>query len=219
MSDFMSAGANPVFDRADASAAQFTALNAVMARLLSTRRTVVLVRVQAVREAGLNPVGFVDVQPMVHQQNAAGQVSPHGVLHHVPYFRLQGGRCAVVLDPVVGDIGLALVADRDITNAKAARAPAAPGSFRQHNMTDALYLGGFLNSAPQDYVWLHENGITLNSSGPLNITAQSLNIQGDTRIKGALSVSETVSAEGVSLTTHTHGGVQPGSGSTGQPVG
>ena len=218
MSDISSATAHPVFDRADASASHFAALNAVMVRLLATRRTVVLVRVQAVEGAGLNPVGFVDVQPLVHQQNAAGQVSPHGVLYQVPYFRLQGGSRAVVLDPEVGDIGLALVADRDISNAKTARGAAAPGSFRQHNMADALYLGGFLNAAPQDYIWLHKGGITLHTSGTVQLTAQNIKIEGNTTISGTLSVSGDVTGKGISLAAHTHGGVQAGSGTTTKPV-
>lgn len=207
----------PVFDRADASATHFAALNAVMASLLATRRTVVLVQVVAVEGAGLNPVGFVDVQPLVHQQNATGQVSPHGVVYQVPYFRLQGGARAVVLDPVVGDMGLALIADRDSTNAKTARGPAAPGSFRQHNMADALYLGGFLNTTPQDYVWLHEGGITLHTAGSVQINANTITLNGNTTLNGSLTVSDDVTAKGIALATHTHGGVQAGPGSTGTP--
>lgn len=207
--------AHPVFDRADASASQFNALNAVIARMLATRRTAVLVQVKAVSGTGLNPVGTVDVQPVVHQQTATGQVVPHGVIYQVPYFRLQGGACAVVLDPTVGDIGLALIADRDITNAKTARATAAPGSFRQHNMADALYLGGFLNAAPQDYVWLHPGGLTLQSSGTITISGKNLNLKGDTSIHGALTVSGDATAQNISLTQHVHAGVQTGGGRTG----
>ncbi|MBC9007556.1 baseplate assembly protein [Acetobacter tropicalis] len=209
----------PVFNRADAAASDFNALNRVIARLLSTRRTVVVVQVKAVSGTGLNPVGFVDVQPMVHQQNAAGAVTPHGVLYQVPYFRLQGGSRAVIVDPVVGDIGLALVADRDIFNVKTARTPAAPGSFRQHNMADALYLGGFLNGTPQTYLWLHDKGVTLKTAGTVDIMAQSLTLTGDATINGALHVSKDATASGISLTQHTHPGVQPGNGETGTPQG
>lgn len=209
----------PVLNRADATASDFNTLNRVIARLLATRRTVVVVQVKAVTGTGLNPVGFVDVQPMVHQQNAAGAVTPHGVLYQVPYFRLQGGSRAVIVDPLEGDIGLALVADRDIFNVKTARSAAAPGSCRQHNMADALYLGGFLNTTPQEYIWLHDGGVTLKTQGKIDITAQSLTLNGDAEINGSLTVSKEATAQGISVTQHTHPGVQPGSGMTGVPQG
>ena len=40
---------------------------------------------------------------------------------------------------------------------------------------------------------------------------------GNVEITGSVSVSDDVTAGGVSLTSHTHGGVQTGSGSTGGP--
>ncbi|MBS0986875.1 baseplate assembly protein [Acetobacter thailandicus] len=219
MSSSLSSSLYPVFHRADAAASDFNALNAVVARLLSTRRTVMLVQVCAVSGTGLEPVGFVDVQPMVHQQNAAGQVTPHGVVFQVPYFRLQGGIRAVITDPVVGDIGLALVADRDSFNVKTARAAAAPGSFRQHNIADALYLGGFLNAAPREYIWMNESGVSIKTEGTFSVNAQNVEITGGVSVKGDLSVSGDVTGRGISLSQHTHPGVQPGAGQTGTPVG
>ncbi|KXV63988.1 baseplate assembly protein [Acetobacter orleanensis] len=209
----------PIFNRADAAASDFSALNAVINRLLSGRRTIVPVQVRAVSGVGLNPVGMVDVQPLVHQQDASGRVMPHGVLYNVPYFRLQGGTRAVILDPAEGDIGLALVADRDIFNVKTARASAAPGSFRQQNMADALYIGGFLNGTPQDYLWFNENGVTIKTAGTISIEAQSTHIAGPVSIDGTLTVSEDATAQGISLTQHIHPGVQSGSGMTGAPEG
>ncbi|MCG0998062.1 Gp138 family membrane-puncturing spike protein [Acetobacter persici] len=214
-----SASPYPVFNRADASASDFSALNMVITRLLSGRRTIIPVQVKGVSGTGLNPVGTVDVQPLVHQQDASGRVTPHGVLYNVPYFRLQGGTRAVILDPSEGDIGLALVADRDIFNVKTARASAAPGSFRQQNMADALYIGGFLNGTPQDYLWFSENGITLKTGGTFSIDAQTTHITGPVSIDGPLTVSQDATASGISLTHHTHPGVQPGSGTTGTPQG
>ncbi|MCX2562145.1 baseplate assembly protein [Acetobacter farinalis] len=209
----------PVFNRADAAASDFNALNAVISRMLSGRRTVMPVQVCAVSGAGLAPVGFVDVQPLVQQQDATGRVTPHGVLYNVPYFRLQGGARAVILDPAVGDIGLALVADRDIFNVKTARASAAPGSFRQQNMADALYIGGFLNSAPQEYLWFSDSGITMKTAGTVSIEAQSMRISGAVSVEGSLSVTQDATASGISLTQHIHPGVSPGSASTGTPQG
>lgn len=45
-----------------------------------------------------------------------------------------------------------------------------------------------------------------------------LTINGDVRLNGTLTASEDVIADGISLKTHRHGGVQPGSGQTAGPV-
>jgi phage baseplate assembly protein V len=44
-----------------------------------------------------------------------------------------------------------------------------------------------------------------------------VSITGDVTIQGTVTVSEDVVADGISLVGHTHGSVQPGSGSTGAP--
>lgn len=45
-----------------------------------------------------------------------------------------------------------------------------------------------------------------------------LTINGDVTLNGTLTASEDVIADGISLKTHRHGGVQPGSGQTAGPV-
>lgn len=44
-----------------------------------------------------------------------------------------------------------------------------------------------------------------------------LTIRGDVTIEGSVTVSEDVTADGISLKSHTHGGVQGGSSNTGAP--
>lgn len=134
-----------------------------------------------------------------------------------PYFRLQSGANAVILDPQVGDIGLACVADRDISSVKVSKQSAPAASKRHHDMADALYIGGVLNGAPTQYVQFNAEGITLFS--PTKVTIQAPAIA----MVGAVSVSETLTAAGdvvgagVSLSTHLTKGVAPGSGVSGPP--
>jgi phage baseplate assembly protein gpV len=131
-----------------------------------------LVQVQAVTNAGgVSPVGFVDVLPLVNQLDGSDNAMPHGVIHNVPYFRLQGGANAVIIDPQVGDIGVAVIEDRDISSVKANRGPANPGSKRIFDMADGLYIGGFLNGAPTQYVQFSTAGISVVS--PTKVTLQA----------------------------------------------
>lgn len=53
-------------------------------------------------------------------------------------------------------------------------------------------------------------------SAQLVITGD-LKITGNIEVIGSVTVTEDVVADGVSLVTHTHGGVTPGAGSTGEP--
>lgn len=203
--------------RPEDSASDFNAMNAVIRRLLSMMGTNLPARVVAVHGEGLNPVGFVDVQPMVHQQDGAGRTVPHGILYNVPYIRLQGGARAFVCDPVVGDIGLIIVCGRDISTVKTMRDAAAPGSFRQHDMADALYLGGLLNAAPTEYIGWVGGDVHVSTKGRFVVDAAACVIDCDVTVKGAVSATGDVQAGSISLDTHTHAGVTSGSGRTGAP--
>ena len=131
-----------------------------------------LVQVVGVTNSGgVSAVGFVDVQPLVNQLDGWNNATPHGTVYHLPYFRLQGGTNAVIIDPQVGDIGVAVVEDRDISSVKANKAQANPGSKRIFDIADGLYLGGFLNGTPQQYVQFSAAGISVVS--PTKVTLQA----------------------------------------------
>jgi hypothetical protein len=127
----------------------------------------------------------------VNQVDGAGNATPHDVLHHLPYFRLQGGSDAVILDPKVGDIGLAGFASRDISSVKSTKAQANPGSARSFDMADGVYIGGMLNGVPEQYVQFTQGGInivsphavTVNAGGDVAVTAI-----GNATIKAATAV-------------------------------
>lgn len=196
--------------RYDQRAAQL----ALIREALDNTRTATLVQVVSVTNAGdVSAVGYVDVQVLVHRVDGAGQVIDAGIVHDVPYFRLQGGTNAVILDPEIGDIGIALMADRDISSVKATKAPAAPGSNRKHDMADALYLGGVLNGVPQQYVRFAAGGISLVSPTKIVAQAPELSIIGNLSIFGG-----TLSHNGVNVgSDHVHSGVQSGSATTSVP--
>lgn len=213
---------------------EFNAIEFVITQLLNKRNYTTLVQVMAVRSAGeVAPVGFVDVQIMVNQIDAAGNSMPHGIVNNVPYFRLQGGANAVIIDPQVGDIGMATFADRDISSVKANRAISNPGSKRRADIADGLYTGGFLNAAPTQYIRFTDSGIevvsptnvtvrapTINMIGTDSVTLQSTSIILDGPVTGTTGAIFTgdVTGQGTSLHTHKHGGVQTGGAQTSAPV-
>jgi hypothetical protein len=203
-------------------------------------RTTTIVKVLAVTNAGeLEPVGFVDIQPLVQQVDGTGNVTPLPPLYNVPYLRIQGGTNAVILDPQIGDLGIAVFGDRDLSAVVAAKDQGPPGSSRRHSLADALYLGGILNGVPSQYVRFSSDGIEVVSPTKILLSAPSVEIDASTQLKmvspdiqeqgpvhitgdqtndGKITAQGDVSGQGTSLHTHKHSGVTTGSGQTGTPV-
>lgn len=121
------------------------------------------VEVLSVTGAGVGPVGFVSLKILVDQVTGNDVTIPHGEIANVPYVRIQGGSNAVIIDPQVGDIGMALFCSRDISAVKNARKSAPPGSRRMYSFSDCAYLGGVLNGAPSQYIQFTESGIIIHS--------------------------------------------------------
>ena len=142
---------------------------------LALVQTASVVKVTAcTNDGGVSPVGTVDVQILVNQVNGQGNPTPHVTMYSLPYLRVQGGANAVIIDPQPGDIGIAVFANRDITNVKSTKAQANPGSFRMHDFSDGMYLGGLLNGTPSQYLQFSSAGISLVSPNEVKSAAPAI---------------------------------------------
>lgn len=215
-------------------------------QLLNQINTAEPVQVVSVSNAGgLAPAGTVTVQPLVNLVDGEGNGHGQSQLFALPYLRIQGGENAVVCDPKPGDMGLAVYAMRDTEAVKDGRGASAanPGSARAYSKSDGFYLGGFLNKLPKRYVMVDDEGLTLDDgaggvitlkSGKLTIVAPAgvegtaptwamggngatATINANVQVNGSVQSSGDQTAGGVSQMHHTHTGVQPGGGSTGEP--
>lgn len=174
-------------------------------------QTATLVRIEScTNNGGLDPVGSVDVTPLVNQIDGKGNATPHATIYNVPYLRVQGGANAIIIDPQAGDVGVCVFASRDIAKVKSTKKQANPGSWRQYSFSDGLYLGGMLNGTPSQYIQFNNSGVT--------ITSPLVTINGNVNVNGEVVVTGNVTGQGTSLHTHKHSGVQPGGGQTGVPV-
>lgn len=144
----------------------------VITKLLRGVHTCDLVKILAVNPAS-GKVGFVDVQPLVEDVDTGGVVIAQTPIYNVPYLRYQGGSSAVILDPVVGDIGLAIFAENDITNVKQTLAQGAAATARTHSTADALYIGGVLNPDPTQFVQFQPEGAGIVIHTPGNLALQA----------------------------------------------
>lgn len=180
------------------------AFNFKLEQTIKDVSTAIPVIVKGVQPGGVGVVGYVDVLPLVTNVSGSNEAVQPVTLYHLPYFRLQGGKAAIICDPEINDIGLAVFAQTDTSTVKAGTTePQQPGSKRRHSMSDGWYIGGFLNQAPSVYVELTQNNTVV------------INASGGVTINGTVTVNGDVVANGISLTGHTHPG--DSGGTTGAP--
>ena len=217
----MSQGTNttPSLVTADYSS-EIGRLQFVINNALAGIRTAIPVKVIAVSNAGgLSPVGTVNVQPLVSSVDGSGNLWPHGIIYNVPYMRVQGGANGIILDPAIGDVGIATVCDRDISTVKNTGKVSAPGSLRKHDMSDMIYIQTIIGATPTQYVQFNSTGITITSPTTVTINATDIKINGKLTVVGDIETTGTLKNNTKNVgSTHTHSGVTTGSGNTGAPT-
>lgn len=201
------------------SSSDFNLMRFVIAGALSKVRTVSAVRVISCTNSGtLDAAGTVDVQPLVNQLDGYGQPTPHATIFKRPYLRWQGGPRAIILDPVVGDIGLLVCCDRDTSIVINTFLAANPGSARKFDFADGFYIQAMGIGAPTSYVQFMGNDVNIFTPGKVTIKANEIVLDGQVRGTRGADFAQDVNAENsISLAHHIHGGVTTGGGNTGEP--
>ncbi len=177
-------------------------LGYVFSRLIGNMTFVKIVRVIDVNTSS----GVVDLEGLLYTVNANGEsLNDGGRYFSIPYLRLQRGVSAVVMNPVVGDVGLMVCCDRDITGIKDNKTASVPTSNRLHSAADGIYLTSIacLSEAPAQYVAFHDSGIDIQSPGVVNINGMKILPDGRLQL-----------VDGSIVDGHRHGGVLHGGDDT-----
>jgi len=201
----------------------FNATSALVRNMLERVHTMTLCKVVGVEPGALGPAGYVDLQPLVNQLDGNGNAIAFPVVYRCPYVRLQAGANAISMDPEVGDIGVALFADRDISAVTATRGQANPGSRRRFDLADAIYLPAWSGVTPTQYVRFAAAGITIKSPALVRLEAPTVEIAASSvsiSASGAVAISSaSLTHNGVNIgATHRHPGVTVGPSNTGTPT-
>ena len=161
---------------------------------------------------------YVDVLPLVTQISGMGEAVAPTTLFHLPFMRYHAGIAAVILNPVVGDLGLAVFASKDNSGVtKGTTEPKPPASFRGNSMANGFYIGGFLNRAPSTFIELKQSGeIVVTAPGGLTINA-NVTTNGNISVNGSETLTGDCVASGISLVNHIHTG--DSGGTTSPPIG
>ena len=170
----------------------------IVRQMMAEMSTMKLVQVVSVTGGGEGqPAGTVVVLPLVSQIDGNGYGTPHENLPPIPWSRVQGGKNAIICDPVAGDIGYVVAADRDISKVKSTLAAALPGSRRQFDAADSVYAGGCLNVAPNQYLIFTVDGVRLVDSRNSSLAFTST---GFALTDGVNSNSVVSSSSGMTMT-------------------
>lgn len=154
-----------------------------------------VVAIEKQEQRGVNIVGFVDIQLMIEQTNGQKKGNETAIICNVPYIRIQGGTNAVIIDPEINDLGVAIFASRDITNFKEARRQTPPATWRKFSISDAIYIGGIRNQKPVQYIHFRNDGIEIYSPKRVHITTPTVLIDSDNTTINT-SAKTTINANG-----------------------
>lgn len=176
----------------------------VIMSMIGTIHTAQLVLVTAVDAS----TETCSIQPLVMMIDANNNTYERGIIENVPFFRLQGGSNAVICNPKVGDIGLAVFCERDISMVKRNRGKAIPNSHRPYDINNAVYMGSYLTSAPTQYIEFLDSGMNIKTTGDININGMTIKSDGTIITRG-----------GVTLDTHIHSQGSDSHGDTEQDTG
>lgn len=193
------------------------------------------------------PAGTVAATPLVAETDGFGNAVPMASIPRMPHFRLQGGIAAIIIDPVPGDIGVASFCKNDSSRVTGAEAGGqAPASNRVFDQADGMLVATVSNRAPKVWIELTQDqtviihapkgvvietdeSVDVNAAKQINLNAplittagpiqqgQSMGSGGSRFEGGFTNTGGEITSNGVTLETHVHGGVEPGSGTTGGP--
>ena len=185
----------------NSGASEYNALSFMMEQMIKGMvNTAIPVRVDSCTKPGVGgAAGYVSATPLVQQRGADGKSLQPVSLPQLPFFRLQCGTAAVVLDPQPGDVGLAVFSQQDASNIEAGKTdPVQAGSFRCFDMSDGFYIGGFYGQTPTTYVHLDPERGEAYIKAPTKITidAPQIELRGALTMGGASGGADTITLDG-----------------------
>lgn len=186
------------------STSQFNANDFQIKQAIRKINTAFLACIESCTSQGVEGSGHVSATPLTTQIDGLGNAIPATELLHLPFYRLQQGIGAVILDPVPGDIGVFVSCKSDISNIdKDTKAPQRPGSFREFDQSDSVMVGTIHTQAPQVYIHIKQDktilihapqGLKIETDADVEIVAKgnlTANVSGKAELIANGSVSIT----------------------------
>jgi hypothetical protein len=177
----------------------------------------------------------IAIQAMV--SDAQGKQTSQTIkpLVDVPVVFMGGGNMVATFPISIGDEALIIFADRCIDFWFARGGVQRPAETRAHSLSDGIAIVGprslarslvnLSNTTAQFRTVDSSTFVEIAGAGVINIVAPGglnisgpVNITGDVNVNGEVTATEEGTFKSIPVSTHLHGGVQPGSGDTGVPI-
>ena len=138
----------------------------------------------------------------------------------VPVKFIKFGGFTICAEPKAGDEGLAHFSDRCIDGWWESSQNSVPLDIRFHDLSDAFFESGY--SSKNNAIKIIPNALHMGADsafirmfedGTIEVKG-NMTIDGSVTATGVIESNVDVTAQGKSLVSHTHGGVQSGSSST-----
>jgi hypothetical protein len=148
----------------------FNSMRFAIEQAQNAKMTCTIVKVKKITggKGDVAAIGRVEVIPLVQMIDGIGRTVDHVSVYNLPYLRMVGGKNAVIIDPKADDIGIVVIADRDISGVKQSKKASPPGSKRTNNLSDGIYLGSVIAEAPESYIRFKEDGTIIAGVGKNN---------------------------------------------------
>ena len=188
----------------NSGASEYNAISFLVEQMIKGMvNTAIPVRVDSCTKPGPDgAAGYVSATPLVQQRGADGNSLMPVSLPQLPYYRVQAGTAAIVLDPQPGDIGLAVFSQQDASNVKEGTSePVQAGSFRVFDMSDGFFVATHYGQTPTTFIHLDpEKGeVTVKAPTKITIDAPQIELKGAVTMGGAGS-SDTITLDGSIVT-------------------
>lgn len=212
---------------------EYNAVNQQIEARIQRLETMFLGRIDSCQSSGVAGSKTVSATPMIQMVDGNGNAYEAPSYPALPHYRIQQGTAAIIMNPAPGDIGVFICSKRDISNVAQGKQPAPPGSTRSFSPSDAVMVASvhtkvptyYIDFSQQNKIVIHapagvvietDNNVIVNASN-VTVNAPTVKINGSLEVSGTIKSGGQITGSGINFNTHTHSGVQPGSGNTGGP--
>lgn len=179
----------------------------VNALIHQTVNVAIPVRVDSVTLGDGNTAGWVSATPLITDRDLHGNMIKNVSIPKLPFFRYRAGTAAVILNPRVGDVGLAVFCHKDISPIKpGVTQPQNAGSYRTFDYSDGVYIGGLFGEAtPKTTIVVDPDGelVEVNCK-TMVVNAPTITLNGMVNVTKDVTATGEVTGKGINLSTHVH---------------
>lgn len=177
-------------------------------KILTLVESVFVALVQNVDEAAHT----VDVLPLVKGVDGDGNAIDTSPIYNIPFFVLQGGHCAVLITPAVGDIGVVAVCRDDSSAALLNKTASVPPSNKKFNKANGIYLSSIASTAldAQHFIRVSPQGIDIQTTSNVSVQCADADVTTSGNIEITSSGSATVTASSVTVNGDVNLGAEGG---------